>query len=158
VWKAKEAVKSRTNNRGFTLIEVMISMMVLVVLAMIYTACMPAAKKAGQVNGQYSQAISLCQHKIDQLRAAGFGKINYTELSDGGIIDDAPTVSPFHFDEVDEVSTYLPPPITQARAIVTVTDSDPSDEQLQVTVTVTWKNATYQAKTSTMSLTATIAN
>jgi len=96
--------KSRNHsNKGFTLVEVMISLITFAVLTVIFGATVPLAKKTAHMNGQYAQALSLCQHKIDQLRAVGYGRINYTELSDAGIIDDSPTTSPFSFNEVDQV-------------------------------------------------------
>lgn len=145
--------KSRNHsNKGFTLVEVMISLITFAVLTVIFGATVPLAKKTAHMNGQYAQALSLCQHKIDQLRAVGYGRINYTELSDAGIIDDSPTTSPFSFNEVDQVEDYLPQPT----ATLNIANWGP--DQLKVTATITWRTTTYSTKTSTASLTAIITN
>jgi len=141
-------------NQGFTLVEVLISMMVLVALTLIFAASVPAGRKAAIVNGQYSQAISLCQHKIDQVRAVGYGRASFVELNDAGFIDGTPTTSPYSFELVDGVETFLP----ESTATL-ATDYDPAyPNQITVTATITWKNITYQAKTSTISVSAIIAN
>jgi len=142
----------RPHSGGFTLVEVMISLMVFVVLTLIFAACVPTARKAAKTNGQYSQAISLCQHKIDQLRAVGYGRITYDELSDAGIIDEARTTQPFSFTGVDDVAAYLPQPTT------TLSVDDVGTDQLLVTATITWRTTTYESKASTASLSAIIAN
>ncbi|MEN6372340.1 MAG: type II secretion system protein [Armatimonadota bacterium] len=141
-----------SNNRGFTLIEVMISLGIFSLLIIIFATSVPLARKSSQVNGQYAQAISLCQHKIDQMRAVGYGRINYTELSDAEIIDESPSASPFSFAGVDNVDQYLPQPTA------TVNVHSMSTDKIIVTVTVTWKNATHESKTSTASLSAIITN
>lgn len=140
------------NNKGFTLVEVMISLITFAVLTLIFAATVPLAKKTAHMNGQYAQAISLCQHKIDQLRAVGYGRINYTELSDAGIIDDNPTTSPFSFNEVDQVEEYLPQPNA------TLNVESLGADKLRITASITWRTTTYETKTSTASLTAIITN
>jgi len=131
----------------------MIALMVFVVLMLIFASCIPVARKAASANGQYSQAISLCQHKIDQLRAVGYGRADdYNELSDAGIIDDAPSTRPYSFSGVDEVSTYLPNATTSLQIDDSVAD------QLKITVTITWKTTTFETKSSTATLSAMITN
>jgi len=146
------SVSKKRANGGFTLIEVLLALAMLVVLTFVFTACATASRKVAKMNGQYSQAISLCQHKIDQLRAVGYGRVNYTELEDAEIIDGTPTSSPYSFKVVDDVAAYLPSPTATVRV------QSIASNQLKVTATVTWRNTTYQTKTSTMSLSAIIAN
>jgi len=104
------------------------------------------------MNGEYCQAISLCQHKIDQLRAIGFGRLNYTEMRDAEVVDDSPSNSPYSFVQVDDVDDYLPNP-TATVALETV-----SSKTIRVTVTITWNTHSYEAKTSSVTLQALIAN
>lgn len=136
--------------RGFTLIEVMISLMVFVVLTCIFAACIPVAKKASRMNGQYSQAISLCQHKIDQLRAVGYGRLTYDGLSDI-YIDDSPTSLPYSFAGIDDVGNYLIQP-TATLNIIKGTD------EAKVTVTITWKSSSSESMRSSAHLSAIITN
>jgi len=142
------------STRGFTLLEVMIAMMTLAAIIVIFAGSVVMAEKNAHVNSQYAQAISLCQHKIDQLRAVGFGRLNYTELNDAYIVDDSPTASPYQFAIVDEVNQYLPTPSTSLSIAASPSDSD----VMVVTVSVTWRNARHKTNTSTVSLSALIAN
>lgn len=137
---------------GFTLIEVMISIFVFALVTLMFSGTISASLRAGRLNGQYAQATSLCQHKIDQMRAVGFGRLNYTELSDAGIIDDNPSSQPYSFVQVDDVASYLP----QASATVRVDTVNSS--VFKVTVSISWKNVTYENRVSTMSICALIAN
>ncbi len=140
-----------SHKQGFTLVEVVLSLGVFVVLTLIFATSVPVAHRTAKMNGQFSQALSLCQHKIDQLRAVGYGRINYTELSDAGIIDDSPSSPPFSFSEVDEVEDYLPN-ATARLALVQGTN------EIRATATITWRSGAQQDKTSTVRLSAIITN
>ena len=121
------------SKRGFTLVEVMFALGVMLVLTLIFAACVPVARKAAIMNGQYSQAVSLCQHKIDQLRAIGYGRINYDDM-DGLYVDVSPTTSPYSFTEVDEVASCLIQPTTSVEVV-----KNAADTKKTITVTITWK-------------------
>ena len=138
--------------RGFTLIEVVVAMVVFAFVVIVFSSSIIIARKSSNLNGQYAQAISLCQHKIDQMRAVGFGRLNYTELSDAEIIDTTPTSAPFQFATVDQVTDYLNSPTT------TIALSNPSAKETLVTVTISWKPNTYESRVSTTSLSAIIVN
>lgn len=142
------------SNKGYTLIEVMVALVVFSFVAIIFATSVPLAIRSSAVNEQYAQAISLCQHKIDQMRAVGYGRLNYDELADASIIDDAQNTQPYTFAQVDEISKYLP----CATATITIAPPSGTSNQLLATVTITWKNNTYNSKTSSMSLRALIAN
>jgi hypothetical protein len=130
----------------------MVSLFIFALVALIFSGTISASLRAGRLNGQYAQATSLCQHKIDQMRAVGFGRLNYTELSDAGIIDDDPSSQPFSFAQVDDVASYLPQASTSIR-IETVDSS-----VVKVTVSISWKKVAHESKVSTMSIYALIAN
>jgi type II secretory pathway pseudopilin PulG len=139
---------------GFALLEVLIAMMTLAAIAIIFVGSVVLAEKTAHVNGQYAQAISLCQHKIDQCRAVGYGRLNHTELNDAEIVDGYPTTLPYQFDVVDDVANYLPSPSVCEVNVTPAADPDIS----VVTVTLTWRNAKHRTKTSTVSLSALISN
>ncbi|MHB9035193.1 MAG: type IV pilus modification PilV family protein [Armatimonadota bacterium] len=146
---------NRIRHSGFTLIEVAASLLAFSVVVIIFASSIVMAEKTAHVNGQYAQAISLCQHKIDQARAVGFGRLNYTELNDAGIIDDSPISSPYSFAVVDEVANYLPQPT--ATLTLQPDPSDP-DKVIKVSATVTWRAAAHQTKTSSLTLVGLVAN
>ena len=118
-----------------------------------FAACMPAAKKASQMNGHYAQAISLCQHKIDNMRAVGFGQLTYANLLAAHIIGPSPTVPPYSFHSDDSISSYLIAPT----ATINVENTTNVNVK-KVTVTITWKTTNHESKTSSMKLRALISN
>ena len=140
------------SKRGFTLVEVVVSITVFSFLMLVFSTSVILAEKTSHMNGQYAQAISLCQHKIDQMRAVGYGRINYTELSYAGIIDDAPENLQYSFVGVDEVANYLPNPTARINIQSIGTD------KIKVTVTIKWKVASHESKTSSTSLSAIVTN
>jgi len=142
---------------GFTLVEVMISVLVFGFLTVIFASSVIVAKASSKMNGQYAQAISLCQHKIDRLRAVGFGRINigYDELSEAEIIDTTRTTSPYVFTQVDEVSNYLSNPTTSLDAHI---EPGTNDKVMHVIVTITWRAAPLRTSNSSQSLEAFIVD
>ncbi len=149
-------IKNSTK-RGFTLVEVMISLIVFGFLTVIFASSVIVAKASSKMNGQYAQAISLCQHKIDRLRAVGFGRINigYDELSEAEIIDTTRTTSPYVFTQVDEVSNYLANPTTSLEAHI---EPGTNDKVMHVIVTITWRAAPLRTSNSSQSLEAFIVD
>lgn len=139
--------------------EVMISLFVFALVTTLFASSLILGKSASTINGQYAQAISLCQHKIDQLRAVGFGRLTYTELNDAGIVDDNPTTSPYSFVLCDQVASYLPKIDKNTPPIATLSITNHSDSRVKIaTVTVTWKAAPNKTTNSTVTMTAYIAN
>ena len=94
---------SRRRKSGFTLIEVVIAIFALAAAASVLFVMLPASLKTGKMVGNHQQASSIVQHKVDQLRGVGWGRLNYTELMNAGIIDASPAVSPYSFVIVDEL-------------------------------------------------------
>lgn len=145
------------NTRGFTLMEVMIALFVFSLLMVMFASSLLVAKSASTINGQYAQAISLGQHKIDQLRAVGYARLTYQELCDPGIIDATPNAPPYRFDSAtndDQVPTYLPNPT----ATLNIQPYGADARVKLVTVTITWKSNAKRAANSQVVLNAQIAN
>ncbi|GMU56243.1 MAG: hypothetical protein AMXMBFR33_53890 [Candidatus Xenobia bacterium] len=57
----------RTRRRGFSIIEVLISFMVLTVAILALLGLMPAASKQGSTTGKQSQALYIAQSHMDNL-------------------------------------------------------------------------------------------
>jgi type II secretory pathway pseudopilin PulG len=136
---------------GFTLLEVVISIFVLAAAATVFFSFMPAALKTGKMVGNHQQATSLVQHKIDQLRGVGYGRLTFTELRDAGIIDSTPTASPFSFRDVDGLGAIY----ANSTATITVTDFDAQVKE--VTVVLTWTGSAFQQGNGTITARALIA-
>ena len=154
---------NRHSKRGTSLVEVVIALFIFGLLVVLFSGSLMVSNAATGINGQYAQALSLCQHKIDQLRAVGYGRLTYDELSDAGIIDEAPTISPYCFTTVDGVNALLQlkdsnghksDPTTSITIAPLATDS----RIKVVTVTVKWKSSSHKLKNSTATLTGYIAN
>lgn len=143
---------SLTEQGGITLIEVMVSVFVFVLVVLVFSGTVIASLRSSTLNGQYAQATSLCQHKIDQMRAVGFGRLNYTELSDAGIIDDHPSTQPYSFTQVDDVDAYLPDPITTLR----IYEVNPS--VYRVEVSISWISPNSSSRRSSTEFYALIGN
>jgi prepilin-type N-terminal cleavage/methylation domain-containing protein len=122
----------RGNQRGYSLIEVMVATFLLSLAVLAFSALAPVSAKAAKMNGNYAQAVSIAQHKVDQLRAVGYGRLNYADLLAAEVIDASPNAQPFKFDTTEGLANYYP--------IFTssITFSDVATDLKQATVTVSW--------------------
>jgi prepilin-type N-terminal cleavage/methylation domain-containing protein len=137
---------------GYTLIEVLVSLFVISMGAIMYTAMLPMAAKGSRMVGNYQQASSLVQHKIDQLRAVGYGRLDFTNLrSSLDIIDATPTTSPYSFTTIDNLSSIYP------GATGTIAISDYSSTIKQVIVTLSWTSSPLKQDKGSLSAVALIA-
>lgn len=141
--------------KGFTLIEVAVSLLAFAAVIVIFASAVVMSEKTAHMNGQYAQAMSLCQHKIDQMRAIGFGQLEYDTL-EGIYVDDSSIASPYSFLETDNVANYLPRPTAATLTIEKPYNSD--EDKAKVTATITWHPVASQSKTNTVTLVALITN
>jgi Tfp pilus assembly protein PilV len=149
---APSVKRSRSRRQAAnSLLEVLIAIFVIATGASIFCTLIPTAKKSGKMVGNHQQAASLIQHKIDQLRAVGFGRLTYTELKAAGIIDTAPSTLPYRFEAADGLASIYRSP----SATIQITDF--SADIKQVTVTLTWSGTAYRQGNGTITATALIA-
>lgn len=141
----------RRTRRGFTWIEVLISIAIVALCGTMFAALMPMSAKTQTMVECYQQATSLAQHKIDQLRAVGYGRLTYDELSDAEIIDASPTASPFSFKTADGLLNIY------KNATGTITVSDYSSDIKQVVVALTWTGAGVTQGNGSLTVTALIS-
>lgn len=105
---------------GFTLVEVGMALVVFMMMTLVFAAIFPIAVRGSKMSDNYAQGAQIVQHKIDQMRTAGFAKLTYSGLTGAGIID--PMASPpatlpatYHFENIDNLVTnngntgYFPP-------------------------------------------------
>lgn len=145
------AGSTHRGRRGFTLVEPLVGIFILALTGAMFYALMPTATKTGKMVGNSSQAASLVQHKIDQLRGVGYGRLTYKELSNAGIVDTSPNTSPFSFKVVDNLNSLYTNPVA------TVTVSDFTTDIRQVTVTLTWSGNGNKPSSGTITASALIA-
>ncbi len=86
---AVQASPSRRRRRGgFTLMEVALALVVLTMMTLMFAAVFPMAVRGAQFSGNYTQGAMLAQHKMDQLRTAGYNRlVAPAQLAAMGIID-----------------------------------------------------------------------
>lgn len=145
-----------SNQSGFTLIEEVMAIFVVSMLVICIMAIFPISAVSSKMNGNYAQAISLAQHKIDQMRAVGYGRLNYDDLNSSGIIDDSPTKNPYKFNQVDNLSDFLP----SSNGTINITESNllPGLNGVkQVEVTITWASVGSRQTGGTYTIDALIA-
>ena len=68
-------LKRRKAQRGFTIAEIALSLIVFAMMAMMFGAVFPMAVRGAQYGSNYAQATLVAQHKMDQLRSAGYNKL-----------------------------------------------------------------------------------
>lgn len=83
----------RQYSRGLTLIEVLLAAFIFLMMALMLASVLPAAARHTRYSATYSQAVALCQRKMDQVQEAGWGKLNEADLRALGIIDSSAGVS-----------------------------------------------------------------
>jgi hypothetical protein len=108
--------------RGLTLIEVLLAAFIFLMMTLMLASVLPAAARHTRYSATYSQAVALCQRKMDQVQEAGWGKINEYNLRELGIIDNSPGVvdglatlysftendSPPNTNNADNITSFFP--------------------------------------------------
>jgi Tfp pilus assembly protein PilV len=135
------AVHRKLRN-GYALIEVAVAMFLMVVGVMLFAILYPTAHRSARISSQYSQATSVVQHKIDQMRALGYGRLTYDELRAVGVIDAAPAGQPFRFEQVDAVAAQLKAPVG------TISLAAAGAKLMRVTVRLEWQPVSDQTRRS----------
>lgn len=64
--------RNKARQGGFTIVEVALSLIVFAMMAMMFGAVFPMAVRGAQYSSNYAQATLVAQHKLDQLRSAGY--------------------------------------------------------------------------------------
>lgn len=142
----------RGKRRGASLIEIVITIFLMAMAVMTFGGFYPTAARSSQMSGNHAQAISLVQHKVDQLRAMGYGRLTYTELRNAGVIDSTSTASPYRFEQIDGLSSQLP------AAVGTIALASAGSDLMQVTIKVTWTGFPAKTNSGTYEIKTLIAN
>ena len=80
--------------QGFTLLETVFALTIFTMIAVLFSAILPVSQREARSNAEYAQAAALVQHKIAQMRAAGFSSLqNPSSLAALGIIDSGSATS-----------------------------------------------------------------
>lgn len=124
-----------TKQRGISLVELLFGLFLATMAGLVFTAILPMASKTEKMLSYYEQASSFGQHKIDQMRAVGYGRLTQKHLEMGGIIDASPTVAPFSFKTIDDLPSIFPKPKG------TIEIFDHTSKVRRVRVTIEWSGS-----------------
>lgn len=133
------------------MLEMIFAIFLIASAAMMFSAMIPPAVKSERMMANHQQATSLLQHKIDQLRGVGYGRLTYAEMLDAGIIDASPSSSPYRFTTVDRLTDYY----KTATGTIAVSNFDANNRQ--VVLTLTWTGASHKQGNGSLTVTALIA-
>ncbi|MBM3458031.1 MAG: hypothetical protein FJX77_05815 [Armatimonadetes bacterium] len=128
------------------LVDIIFATTIFAFAILAWGALYPIASQTARRTADYTQAVSALQHKADQLRAVGFGRLTYTELLNAGIIDAAPNSSPFRFEVADGLSSHLWSPVGA------ITISNPASDLRQVDLSLTWQVSPTRQSTHALTI------
>jgi type II secretory pathway pseudopilin PulG len=139
-------IHRRKLQRGFTLAEVALAMIVFLMMTLMFAAVFPIAIRASHYSNNNAQAALLAQHKIDQLRSAGIGNLNYASLQHLGVVDQSTTETgpTYSFATADNLNSFFPSPATGQISIVDystiseVSPAPPAGTVYVATITISW--------------------
>ncbi len=76
------------------MLETVFALTIFTMMALLFSAVLPVSQRAARSNAEYAQAAALAQHKIAQMRAAGFLSLQSpSALAALGIIDSGSATS-----------------------------------------------------------------
>lgn len=149
--------------RGFTLAEVALAMVILAMMTLMFAAVFPIAVRGAQYSSNYAQAATLAQHKLDQLRSAGYSRLftptGTNSLTSLNIINAVNADGSYDFTVADSLVNsgttkgYFPPGSTGTVTVSNYTaNGAPSGVLAYVTVKFVWTNpgassSSYSAST-----------
>jgi len=108
---------SMENNKGFTLIEVLVAMVILSVGLLGTAALITGIIRGNKVSNRITTATTLAQDKMEEIKRSGYSNA------------------------VSEAKSSLPSPYDQYERQVTVVDNSPAANMKTVTVTVYWESS-----------------
>lgn len=151
------AILTAQVRRGFTLLEAVLALAVLVMIGLLFAAILPVSLRGARQSSHYAQASGLAQHKIAQIRGAGFlSAQSPAALAGQGIVDSSTASSPAvpytaSFAGTDHLlADASGPGLYPAGTTATVTITDyaaknpavPAGTVADVTVTIHWQSGT----------------
>jgi type II secretory pathway pseudopilin PulG len=152
--------------QGFTLLETVFALIIFAMMGLVFSAVLPVSLRGARMNSHYAQAAALAQHKIAQIRAAGFASAqNPATLAGLGILDSGsatslavPYTAGFTASDhlgADSAGNGIYPAGTTATVAVTdyaaLNPSVPAGTVDCVTVTVQWPQSAVSGGSYTLS-------
>ena len=86
----KQSVRKRSVRRqtaGFTITEVALALIVFSLMIVLFAAVFPMTVRGARYGSNYTQAAMIAQHKMDQIRSAGYARLDLNDLTNLAVID-----------------------------------------------------------------------
>src|SRR5690348_1813666 len=138
-------MRRRSFRRGLSLIEVLVSALILGLTVLAATAMFSTAGFLRDHSTGHSRAAAILQRKLEQIRRLPFSQVTYAGLLNAGVID--PGASPYAFATVDGLTTEL----TNADGRIVL--SNGGSDTARVDVVLTWdglRGTRYRATAATL--------
>lgn len=148
---SKSPTRRRSSRHGFTIAEVALAMIIFTMMTLMFAAVFPMAVRGAQYSSNYAQAATLAQHKLDQLRSAGYSRLftptGNNSLTSLSIIDSVNVDGSYDFTSADSLINngttkgYFPPGSTGTVTVSNYTaNGAPNGTLAYVTVKLVWTN------------------
>ncbi len=98
----------RRRRSGFSLMEVVLSIFLLGVVAVVFGALYPVAERLSGGAKYRATALMLAERRMEAVKLLGYGNLNYDGLRAYGLIDAQPNTSPFSFTNTDNTRNESP--------------------------------------------------
>jgi prepilin-type N-terminal cleavage/methylation domain-containing protein len=134
--------------RGFTLIEVLFAIFLVVICAFIVAATMPISNASQSKASDLDKAMGLAQKQLEGIRGLGFPNLNPTQLAADGFIDSTNQVATntYSFTNSDNAN-FDNPATVLSHGTGTVKVEQLNLNLIRVTVTVSWLDLNVWRKT-----------
>ncbi len=139
--------------RGFSLIEVLIAVFLVITCMLIVIATMPLATASRNKADRSTKAIGLAQKELEALRGAGYPNLTPTQMYSYGLIDNTTAVSSntYTFTNADALAYDSPANVLpNGTGTVTVEQLDFDLRRLTVAVTYRDLNTTKTVRLGTI--------
>lgn len=130
---------------GFTLAEVVLSIFLLAVVAVVFGALYPTSQRLGGNTKWRATALLLAERRMEAIKLLGYGNLTYDGLRAYGLIDASPNTSPFSFTNTDSAQNESPARLLpQGTGEIVV--EDVAWDVKRVTVRVRWQGANNRSQ------------
>ena len=132
---------TKRTHRGFTLIEVLFAIFLVVICALVVAATMPIANTSRAKASDLDKAMGLAQKQIEAIRGLGYPNVTATQLASNGLIDSTNpvTANTFSFSNSDSANLDNPS-LVLTNGSGTVKVEQVNMDLRRVTVQVTWRD------------------
>lgn len=145
----------RRRRRAFTLMEVVLSIFLLAVVAVIFGALFPIGQRLSGGAKWRAVALMLAERRMEAVKLLGYGNLTYDGLRAYGLIDTSPNTSPFSFTNTDDASNESPAKmLPQGTGQIVV--EDVAWDVKRVIVRVSWQDV--NGRTQTVELRTLVTN